>query len=181
MREIEKHQKNGVTVVSPENTFIADRVSIGEDTMIFPFSWIGRNVKIGRSCQIGPFAVIRENSRIGDEAIVGSFVEITRTKIGRKSRVKHLTYLGDAKLGKRVNVGAGTITANFNGKSKNKTVIGNDVFIGCDTVLIAPVKVGDRAKTGAGAVLTAGQNVPAGKTVVGIPAKLIGKNKRKAK
>ncbi len=176
-REIEKHQKNGVTVVSPENTFIAFGVTIGADTTIYPFSWIGENVKIGRDCQIGPFAVIRENSVIEEGAIIGSFVEVVRSKVGRKSRVKHLTYLGDAILGEEVNIGAGTVTANYDGVRKSKTVIGKKAFIGSNTVLVAPVTIGAKAKTGAGSVVLSKSNVPSGKTVVGVPARLMGKKK----
>ncbi len=180
-RELERHSKAGVTILDPDQTVIAKGVKIGRDSVIHPFTWIESDVVIGAKCEIGPFAKIRAGTKIADEVVVGSFVEVVRTKIGSKTFVKHLTYLGDAQIGKKVNVGAGTITANFNGKTKNKIVIRDGAFIGCDTILIAPVTVGKRAKTGAGAVLPAGQNIPAGKTVVGIPAKLVEKNKRKAK
>ncbi len=180
-QELERHSQAGVTILDPDQTVIAKGVKIGRDSVIHPFSWIEGDVIIGAKCEIGPFAKIRSGSRIADQVVVGSFVEVVRTKIGSKTLVKHLTYLGDAQIGKKVNVGAGTITANFNGKTKNKTVIRDGAFIGCDTILIAPVTVGKRVKTGAGAVLPAGQNIPAGKTVVGIPAKLVEKNKRKAK
>lgn len=180
-RELERHSKAGVTILDPNQTMIAKGAKIGRDTVIHPFTWIEENVIIGARCEIGPFAKIRAGADIGDEVVIGSFVEVVRTKIGSQTCVKHLTYLGDAVVGKKVNVGAGTITANFNGKTKNKTVIGDGSLIGCDTILIAPVKLGKQVKTGAGAVLPAGQHVPSGKTVVGIPAKLVGNNKRKAK
>jgi bifunctional UDP-N-acetylglucosamine pyrophosphorylase/glucosamine-1-phosphate N-acetyltransferase len=172
-RQIAKHQDGGVTIVSPETTFIAPDVVIGKDTVIYPFTWIERGVVIGRRCEIGPFAKVREHSRVDDEACVGSFVEIARSRIGRHSRVKHLSYLGDAVVGKNVNIGAGAITANFDGVRKNKTTIQDGASIGSNTVLVAPVRVGKKAKTGAGTIVPRGRNVPAGKTVVGIPAELL--------
>ncbi len=179
-RELERHSQAGVTILDPSQTVIAKGAKIGRDTVIHPFTWIEGDVTIGAKCEIGPFAKIRGGSKIGDEVVVGSFVEVVRTKIGSKTFVKHLTYLGDAVVGKKVNVGAGTITANFNGKTKNKTIIQDGAFIGSDTVLIAPVTVGARVKTGAGSVVAAGQKIPAGKTVVGVPAKIVGQNKRKS-
>ncbi|MBI4388122.1 MAG: NTP transferase domain-containing protein [Candidatus Omnitrophica bacterium] len=172
-REIEKHQKNGVTIVSPDNTWIASGVTIGSDTVIFPFSWIESCVKIGSHCHVGPFATIRQGSKIGDQAVVGCFVEVVRSNIGKGSRVKHLTYLGDATLAENVNIGAGTITANYDGVKKQKTVVGKGAFIGSNTVLVAPIRIGQGAKTGAGSVVLGKQHVPAGKTVAGVPAKLI--------
>jgi len=179
IREIEKHQKNGVTVVAPCNTFIASGVAIGKDSTIYPFSWIEQGVKIGQHCHIGPFAVIRRNSSISDEAIVGSFVEVVRSKIGKKTRVKHLSYIGDAELGENVNIGAGTVTANFDGVRKQKTVIQKGASIGSNTVLIAPVRIGKQAKTGAGSVVLGKFHIPAGKTAVGVPARLIQKNRKR--
>ena len=177
-RELERHSKAGVTILNPSQTFIAKGVRIGRDTVIHPFTWIEGDVVIGRHCEIGPFAKIRSGSRFGDQVVIGSFVEVVRSKVGAKTFVKHLSYLGDAEVGKKVNVGAGTITANFDGHRKNKTVIRDGAFLGCDTVLVAPVSVGKRAKTGAGAVVCAHQSVPAGKTAVGIPAKVLRKNKK---
>lgn len=178
-REIEKHQQNGVTIVSPGNTFIQEGVTIGRDTVIYPFCWIERGVKIGRGCKIGPFATIRENSKVGDSAIVGCYVEVVRSKVGKGCRVKHLTYLGDANLEDQVNVGAGVVTANFDGVKKHKTVIEQGAFIGSNTVLVAPVKVGRKARTGAGSVVLGKTKVLPGRTVVGVPAKLLGKSSRK--
>lgn len=169
---IRKHQLNGVTVLEPENTYIEADVQIGRDTVIYPSTYIEKDVKIGKMCQIGPFCKIRSKSTIKDAANIGSFVEIVRSKVGSKTNIKHLSYIGDAEVGKGVNVGAGTITANYDGSNKHKTKIGNDVFIGSDTVLIAPVKVNSRAKTGAGSVITSGNDIPAGKTAVGVPAKV---------
>ncbi|MBI1977819.1 MAG: bifunctional N-acetylglucosamine-1-phosphate uridyltransferase/glucosamine-1-phosphate acetyltransferase [Candidatus Omnitrophica bacterium] len=177
-RELARHSKAGVTIVNPLQTSIAKGVRIGRDTTIHPFTWIEPGVVIGRNCEIGPFAKVRSGSQIGDRAVIGSFVEIVRSKVGRGTFVKHLSYLGDARIGNKVNVGAGTITANFDGKKKNRTVVENGVFLGCDTILVAPVKVGARAKTGAGAVVCGGHSVPRGKTVVGVPAKLMTKGKK---
>ena len=175
-RNIDFQLERGVTVVSPENTYIESGVRIGRDTVIHPFSHIEKDVTIGKNCQIGPFCKIRSGSRIKDGAVVGSFVEVVRSTVGEKSMVKHLTYLGDAEVGKGVNIGAGTITANYDGKNKNKTRIGDGAFIGCDTILIAPVSVGKKAKTGAGSVVPRGKNVPARSTVAGVPAKILSKN-----
>ncbi|MBI4394568.1 MAG: NTP transferase domain-containing protein [Candidatus Omnitrophica bacterium] len=172
-RELKKHSQAGVTILDPAQTSIQKGARIGRDTVIHPFTWIERDVTIGRKCEIGPFAKIRAGSKIGDEVVIGSFVEVVRSRVGNKTFVKHLSYLGDARIGQKVNVGAGTITANFDGKRKNKTVVGDRVLLGCDTVLIAPVTVGKGAQTGAGAVLCARNSVPAGKTVVGVPAKVI--------
>jgi len=132
-------------------------------------------VKIGKNCRVGPFCKIRSGSTVKDRAVVGSFVEIVRSSIGKNTLVKHLAYLGDALVGNNVNIGAGTITANFDGKKKNKTRIGDKAFIGCDTIAIAPVSIGRGAKTGAGTVIPQGKNVPANSTVVGIPARILRK------
>ncbi|MBI3998974.1 MAG: NTP transferase domain-containing protein [Candidatus Omnitrophica bacterium] len=179
-REVERHSKIGVTILNPAQTSIETGVRIGRDTVIHPFTWIERGVTIGRKCEIGPFAKIRAGSKIGNEVVIGSFVEVVRSKVGNQTFVKHLSYLGDAEIGQRVNVGAGTITANFDGKRKNKTVVHDRVLLGCDTILVAPVTVGKGAKTGAGAVVCAGRPVPAGKTVVGIPARMLQKSKKRA-
>ncbi len=169
----EKFMKEGVTIVDTVSTFIDYGAKIGQDTMIYPFTVVEKNVKIGKCCFIGPFAHLREGVQIEDGVIVGNFVEITRSKVGAKSFIKHFSYIGDAYIGRRVNIGAGTVTANFDGKNKNKTVIKDDAFIGSDTVLVAPVKVGKNAKTGAGAVLVRNSDVSDGTVVVGVPARPI--------
>ena len=123
--------------------------------------------------------------RVGAGVIIGNFVELVRTDIGDGCRVKHHTYLGDATLGKRVNIGAGTITANYDGKNKNKTLIGDNAFIGVGSVLIAPLVVGKNSTVGAGCVILKGHDVPDGKTVVGVPARIlekrVGKERRSVK
>ena len=178
-QNIRKHQIQGVTIVSPEQTFIAPDVRIGQDTVIYPWTYIENGVRIGRRCQIGPFAKIRSGTVLGDGSIIGSFVEINRSKIGKKVLAKHLAYLGDAEVGDGTNIGAGTITANYDGKTKQRTRIGKRAFIGVDTIFVAPVQVGDRAKTGAGAVLTRGTKVKEGEVYVGVPARSLRKKNGK--
>jgi bifunctional UDP-N-acetylglucosamine pyrophosphorylase/glucosamine-1-phosphate N-acetyltransferase len=170
-REIVSHSERGVTFVSPEQTFVAPGVQIGQDTVIQPWCYIESKVKIGKRCQIGPFAKIREGSVIGDDTVVGSFVEVTRSRLGKKVMAKHLAYLGDATIGDGTNVGAGTITANFDGKKKHPTRVGKKVLIGCDTIFVAPVRVPDKVRTGAGAVIAKNTKIKKGEILVGVPAK----------
>lgn len=176
-REIQAHMEKGVTFTAPDQTFVAPGVKIGPDTVIEPWCYIETGVKIGNGCTIGPFAKLRKGSQIGDGSVIGSFVEVNRSKIGRKVLAKHLAYLGDAVIGDETNVGAGTITANFDGKDKHTTRIGKKAFIGSNTVLVAPVNVADFAKTGAGSVVTAGTRIKKGEVVAGVPAKLLHKKK----
>lgn len=177
-REIAKHMESGVTFVAPEQTFVAPDVKIGKGTIIFPWCFIESNVEIGLRCKVGPFAKLREGTIVGDEAEIGSFVELNRSRIGKKVCAKHLAYLGDAVVGEGANIGAGVITANFDGKNKYKTQIGKNAMIGSNTVLVAPVRVPDEVKTGAGAVVTAKTSMKKGDIVVGIPAKPILKRKK---
>ncbi len=165
----------GVTITDPGTTFIDNSVSIGADTIIFPCTIIEGGVKIGAKCLIGPFARLRPGTKVGDGVEIGNFVEICRSEIGKGTRIKHHTYLGDTVVGKNVNIGAGTITANYDGKNKNRTVISDNAFIGVGARLVAPVKVGKGAKVGAGSVVTKNKDVPAGKTVMGVPARLFEK------
>jgi bifunctional UDP-N-acetylglucosamine pyrophosphorylase/glucosamine-1-phosphate N-acetyltransferase len=146
-------------------------VEIGQDTTLLPNTVIEQGSVVGRGCTIGPFARIRGASRIGDNSVIGNFVEIVRSKIGRNTQIKHLSYIGDAEVGSFVNIGAGTITANYDGKKKHKTVIKDRAQIGSGTILVAPVVVGREAKTGAGAVVTKKNNVPDRAVVVGVPAR----------
>ena len=174
-REIQKHQESGVTIISPETTFIAPGVKLGQDTVIYPCTYIEENVKIGRDCKIGPFAKIRQGADIGDECVIGSFVEVSRSKIGKKVMMKHLAYLGDAVVGDETNIGCGAITANFDGKKKHQTKIGKKVLVGSNTVFVAPVWIGDEARTGAGSVVTAKTKVEKRGVIAGVPAKPVEK------
>jgi bifunctional UDP-N-acetylglucosamine pyrophosphorylase / glucosamine-1-phosphate N-acetyltransferase len=176
-REILTHQEQGVTFVSPEQTFVEKGVKIGQDTTIYPWCYIESGVEIGERCQIGPFAKIRKGTQIGNDSVIGSFVEVNRSKIGNKVLAKHLAYLGDAIVGDETNIGAGTITANFDGKNKHTSKIGKKVLVGSNTVLVAPVEIGDGARTGAGSVVTSGSKIKKGEVVVGVPAKPLKKSR----
>ncbi len=177
-RIIDSHLHNGVTIVDPQTTYIDHGVAIGHDTVIHPGTVIESGVSIGRRCAIGPFARLRRGVSLADEVRVGNFVELVRTKVGTRVRMNHVTYLGDATVEEDVNVGAGTITANYDGTSKLPTTIGKGAFIGCDTILVAPVKVGAGAITGAGAVIPKWHDVPARGVVVGVPAHVLEKSKQ---
>ncbi len=170
-KTIEKLMRSGVTITDPRTTCIDETALVKRDTIIYSNTVVEADVKIGEGCKIGPFARIRSGTKIARNVEIGNFVETVRSSIGEGSRVKHHTYLGDTIVGKNVNIGAGTITANYDGKNKNKTVIENGVFIGVGVTLIAPVKVGKKAKVGAGSVVTKNKNVSAGETVIGIPAR----------
>jgi bifunctional UDP-N-acetylglucosamine pyrophosphorylase/glucosamine-1-phosphate N-acetyltransferase len=187
-RLLEKMMLGGVTIVDPGSTFIDATVTIGQDTVIEPFTVLKGNTRIGSDCRIGPhvyiedaslgdrsdcgpFAKLRPGTEIAEDVHIGSFAELVRSKVARGSRVPHVSYLGDTDVGADANIGAGTITANFDGTKKNRTEIGDGAFIGVDTMLIAPVKVGKGARTGAGSVVT--KDVPDGATAVGIPARVI--------
>ena len=126
--------------------------------------------EISNQCTVGPMAHLRGHAKMEEKAKVGNFVELKKTILGRGSKASHLTYLGDATIGEKTNIGAGTITCNYDGKNKHATEIGNNVRIGSDTMLVAPVRVGDNAVTGAGSVVT--KDVPADSLVYGAPAKI---------
>ena len=179
-RIIDRIMDGGVTVIDPDNTYIEHGVEIKGDTVIYPYTFIENNVKIGSNCSIGPFARLRPGTIIEDRVGIGNFVEIVRSSVGQETKIRHQCYIGDTIIGKNVNIGAGTIVANYDGKEKHKTIIEDNAFIGTGTILIAPVKIGKGAVTGAGSVVTRNKNVPAGKTVVGIPAKLLNKIKKKS-
>ncbi|TME56637.1 MAG: UDP-N-acetylglucosamine diphosphorylase/glucosamine-1-phosphate N-acetyltransferase [Chloroflexi bacterium] len=187
-RILDRLMERGVTIVDPDSTFIEAGVAIGQDTTIEPFSVIKGTTEIGSECRIGPhvhiedatigdrsdcgpFVKIRPGTAIAEDVHVGSFAELVRTKVGRGSRVPHVSYLGDTDLGEDANIGAGTITANFDGQRKNRTEIGDGAFVGVDTMLVAPVKLGKGSRTGAGSVVT--KDVPDGATAVGVPARVI--------
>ncbi len=130
-----------------------------------------RDSEVGDNCTLGPMAHLRGHAVMMESSKVGNFVELKKTKLGKGSKASHLTYLGDATIGENTNIGAGTITCNYDGKNKHETHIGDNVKIGSDTMLVAPITVGDGASTGAGSVVT--KDVDAGELVVGVPAKLV--------
>lgn len=162
-------------------TIIGDGCIIRSGTRITN-SRIGRGVEIlencvivdseiADSCTVGPMAHLRGNARMEEKSKVGNFVELKKTILGRGSKASHLTYLGDATIGEKTNIGAGTITCNYDGKNKHATTIGNNVKIGSDTMLVAPIKIGDNSVTGAGSVVT--KDIEPNKLVVGAPARAI--------
>ena len=173
------------TVIHP-NTFLKGNTEIKEKCEIGPNSFLNNakiddNVKITFShiedshikenCTIGPYSRIRNNSEIGRNVSIGNFAEIKSSLIGDYSNIRHYSYIGDALIGNNVNIGAGTITCNYDGTEKHQTKIEDDVFLGAGTMLIAPVMVGEGAKTGAGSVVT--KDVDDFVTVVGNPAKIM--------
>lgn len=161
----------GVTIVDPHNTYIDGRAEIGRDSIIYPFTVISGTVKIGPDCRVGPFAHLRDGTVLERGVEVGAFVEVSRSRIDTGTVARHLSYLGNAEIGRDVNIGAGTITANFDRTRKNLTAVGEGAFIGSGAIMIAPVTIGARAVVGAGAVVTRGTHVESGETVVGVPAR----------
>ena len=154
MRINSEHMRNGVTIEDINTTYIYDDVEIGRDTVIHPNTTIKSDVRIGAHCEIGPNAYIREKSRVADNVKIGNFVEIKNTKVGVGSKVPHFIYLGDCEVGEHCNIGCGTITCNYDGFNKSKTIIGNNAFIGSNTNLVAPVTVGDNVFVAAGSTIT---------------------------
>ena len=165
----------GVKIIDFQTTLIEEGVKIGQNSIIYPFTFIEKGAIIGHHCSLGPFTHIRGKTSIGNYTQIGNFVEVNRSIIGRNVKIKHFGYLGDAVIEDNVNIGAGTVTANFDGKTKHKTCIKKGAFIGSDTVLVAPVKVDEDGVTGAGSVVT--RDVKAKTVVVGIPARVLRKKK----
>jgi bifunctional UDP-N-acetylglucosamine pyrophosphorylase / glucosamine-1-phosphate N-acetyltransferase len=175
----------GEDVTLEPNVILRGTTSIGEGTTIGAASQIVDS-DIGAGClvwasivesstvedgaQIGPFSHLRPGSHVGRNSEIGNFAELKSTRLGPGVKQHHMSYLGDAEVGAGTNVGAGTITANYDGRRKHRTTIGERVFLGVDTMLRAPITVGDDAKTGAGAVVT--RDVPPGKLAVGMPARM---------
>jgi len=147
---------SGVTIISPETTWISADTKIGTDTVIYPSCTIEGKNEIGQNCKIGPFAHIRGDVKTGDNVKIGNYVEIKKSEICYNTNICHLTYVGDSEVGSEVNIGAGTITANYNAltKEKKRTVIEDRVKIGSNSVLVAPVEIGEGANIGAGSVIT---------------------------
>ena len=157
----EQHMLAGVTIVDPHTTWIDVDVELAEDVTIHPFTVIRGDVRVARGVEIGPFAYIRPGARIGEDAKIGTFVEVKNSSIGARTKVPHLSYVGDADIGEDTNVAAGNITANFPhepGKGKGRTTIGRNVRTGVDNAFIAPVTIGDNAWVAAGSVIT--EDVP---------------------
>ena len=167
----EKFIKLGVKMAGPETIFFSKDTKIGNNVTIEPYVVIGSKVKIGNnviiksfshleSCkienkvEIGPYARIRPNTILKEGSKVGNFVEIKKSTLGNKSKVNHLSYVGDAHIGKSVNIGAGTITCNYDGVNKNKTKIKDKAFIGSNTSLVAPITINKESIVGAGSVIT---------------------------
>ncbi len=163
--------KMGVTLKTPETVFLSKDTKFGKNVTIHQYVVIGKKVKIGSNVEIlpfthienatleenvnvGPFSRIRPGSLLSKGSKIGNFVEIKKSKVGKNSKINHLSYVGDTTIGKNVNIGAGTITCNYDGKKKNKTKILDDAFIGSNTSLVAPIKIGKKAVVGAGSTLS---------------------------
>ena len=170
-----KHLKAGVTMIDPDTVYLSSDTKIGKDVTIHPFVTIGKNViignntqvfsfsnlencKIGNKVNIGPYARIGPGTKIGNNVGVGNFVEIKNSTVGEKSKLNHLSYVGDSNLGKNVNIGAGTITCNYDGSQKNKTIIKDNAFIGSNSSLVAPIKIERNAYIGSGSTITKNVN-----------------------
>ena len=166
-----KFLKSGVKMSGPETIFFSNDTKIGKRVIIEPYVVIGSKVKIGNnvviksfshlenckienSVEIGPYARIRPGTTLKKGSRVGNFVEIKKSTLGQKSKANHLSYIGDSTIGKSVNVGAGTITCNYDGIKKNKTIIKDNAFIGSNSALVAPITIGKNSLVGAGSVIT---------------------------
>jgi bifunctional UDP-N-acetylglucosamine pyrophosphorylase/glucosamine-1-phosphate N-acetyltransferase len=188
---IEANVRIGKDTTIQPNTFLRGETVIGKNCEIGPDTLIISS-QIGDSCKIfcsvlefaqleekvsmGPYCHLRKGAHLGRGVHMGNFGEVKDSYLGEDTKMGHFSYIGDARIGRNVNIGAGTITCNFDGKAKNSTVIGDDVFIGSDTMLVAPVKIGKRARTGAGSVVT--KDVPDDTVVVGVPARHLRKVKK---
>ena len=163
--------KSGVHLIAPETIFLSGDTKFGKNVTINPYVVIGRKVKIGNNVEIlsfshiegakienkvkvGPYARIRPGTHLMSGVKIGNFVETKKSKIKSNSKVNHLSYIGDTSIGKNSNIGAGTITCNYDGVKKNKTTISDNVFIGSNTSLVAPIKIGKKSIVGAGSVIT---------------------------
>ena len=170
-----KFLKSGVEMSGPETIFFSDDTKIGKSVIIEPYVVIGSKVKIGNnvviksfshlenckienSVEIGPYARIRPGTTLKKGSRVGNFVEIKKSTLGQKSKANHLSYIGDSTIGKSVNVGAGTITCNYDGIKKNKTIIKDNAFVGSNSALVAPITIGKNSVVGAGSVITKNVN-----------------------
>lgn len=183
---------NGVTIMDPDSTFVDADVTVGRDTILYPFTWLEGSTTVGEGCEIGPntrftdtkigshvtahfsygheceiaddvimgpYVHLRPNTKLAHKVKIGNFVEVKNSNIGEGTKLPHLSYIGDCDMGSGVNMGCGTITVNYDGKTKFRTTVGNDAFIGCNTNLVAPVTVADGAYVAAGSTIT--KDVPA--------------------
>lgn len=167
-----EHLEAGVEIVDPNSTFIDKTVTLEPGACILPGTVIeGPGTVVGAGCVVGPMAHLRAGTHLEPGSKVGNFTETKQTHLGAGAKANHLSYLGDAEVGPGSNIGAGTITANYDGKDKHRTVIGKDAFVGSGTVIVAPASVGDGSTTGAGAIVTRESEVPDGDTWVGVPAR----------
>ena len=186
-RKLIELMEAGVTVMDPASTFVDSEVTVGSDTVLYPFTWLEGATTIGSNCQVGPNSriantqigddvtlhfVYAHECRIGDKVTVGpyvhlrpqtvlapgvkigNFVEVKNSSVGENSKIPHLSYIGDTDMGSGVNIGSGTITVNYDGQSKHRTIIEDNAFIGCNTNLVAPVTVGREAYVAAGSTIT---------------------------
>ena len=166
-----KFTKSGVKMIGPETIFFSEDTKIGKNVVINPYVVFGKKVKIGNNviinsfshledCKvenkvdIGPYARIRPGTILKNGSKIGNFVEVKKSIVGKKSKINHLSYVGDTQIGKEVNIGAGTITCNYDGVKKSKTKIKNNVFIGSNSSLVAPVIINENSIVGAGSVIT---------------------------
>ena len=167
----EKFIKKGVKMLAPETVYFSKDTKIGKNVTIEPYVVLGEkvkiqnnskiksfshleNVKIENNVTVGPFARVRPGTVLKSGSRVGNFVEIKKSSVGKNSKVNHLSYIGDTNIGNFVNIGAGTITCNYDGKNKNKTIIKNKVFVGSNSSLVAPVTLNEKSTIGAGSVIT---------------------------
>ena len=167
----EKFIKKGVKMIAPETVFLSENTKIGKNVIIDPYVVILDNVHIGDNVKIfsfshlegvkiennvtvGPYARLRKGTILKSRSKVGNFVEVKKSIVGNNSKLNHLSYIGDSKLGKKINIGAGTITCNYDGVKKNKTIINDNVFIGSNSSLVAPVRIEKNSVIGAGSVIT---------------------------
>ena len=170
-----KFIKKGVKMIAPDTVFFSIDTKIGKNVTIEPYVVIGKKVKINNNViihsfshlentkiennvSVGPYARLRPGSILKSGSRVGNFVEVKKSTIGKDSKVNHLSYIGDSTLGKKVNIGAGTITCNYDGVKKNKTIIKDNVFVGSNTSLVAPIKINEKSTVGAGSVITKNVN-----------------------
>jgi len=170
-RILDQHLANGVQIEDPATTFIDYGVEIGVGARLLPCTVIRAGVKIAANAEVGPFAHLREGTVLHEGAKVGNFTEVKKSTLGAGAKANHLSYIGDATIGAKANIGAGTIFANYDGKAKHKSTVGERAFVGSGSIIVAPNNIPAGATTGAGAVLTRSARMGEGEVWVGMPAK----------